>query len=135
MKKKILYIAWAMLYCACFALSFVTPKPGEKAFLTGLSVVFFIPPFWLYFIAKKENHRKTIKILQWMSIGSLSLTLVFFVGALLTLFSPRWLQILVSVLLRLVSVPLDTSHTWGLSLYFWAILMVLTLRALRRGRK
>ena len=135
-KRKVLYIAWAMLYCACFGLSFVNASiPGEKAFLTGLSVVFFIPPFWLFFLAKKENHHKTIKILRWLSIGSLALTILFFIAILFTIHSPRWLQLLITVLLRLVSVPLETSHTWALSLYFWALLMVLTLPKRRHGQK
>ena len=135
-KKKVLYIVWAVLYCTCFGLSFVNnPTPGEKAFLTGLSVVFFIPPFWLWFLSRKENHHKTTRILRWISFGSLVLTLLFFIAALLTIRSPHWLQILVTVLLRLVSVPLETSHTWALSLYFWALLMILTLPKRHPGRK
>ena len=125
-----------MLYCACFGLSFVkNPTPGEKAFLTGLSVVFFLPAFWLFFIAKKENDRKTIKVLRWISIGSLALTLVLLIANIASVMGSPGLGRVLHLLLRLVSVPLETSHTWALSLYFWAILMVLTLPKLRRGQK
>lgn len=135
-QKKILYIVWAVLYCACFGFSFVTnPTPGEKAFLIGLSVVFFIPPFWLWFLARKENHRKTIKILRWISICSLALTLLLIIANIVSVLGSPLLGRVLHILLRLVSVPLETSHTWALSLYFWAILMVLTLPKLRPGRK
>ncbi len=135
-KKTILYIVWAVLYCVCFGLSFVkSPTPGEKAFLTGLSVVFFIPPFWLCFLAKKENHHKTIKVLRWISIGSLALTLVLIIANIASVLGSPVLGRVLHLLLRLVSVPLETSHTWALSLYFWAILMVLTLPKRRPGRK
>jgi len=135
-KKTILYIAWAMLYCTCLALGFVKYQTmAEKIGLIAISVSFFIPPFWLFFLAKKENDRKTIKILRWMSIGSLALTLLLLVANILSVLGSLLLGRILYVLLVLVSVPLAASHTWALSLYFWAILMVLTLQKKRPGRK
>ena len=135
-KKTFLYISWALLYCACIPLGFVKVQSlGEKAVLMAISILFFLPPFWLYFLAKKENHHKTIKILRWLSIGSLALTLILLIANIASVLGSAVLGRVLYVLLVLVSVPLAASHTWALSLYFWAILMVLTLPKLRRGRK
>ena len=135
-KKTVLYIAWGMLYCACLALGFVKYQTiAEKIGLIAISVSFFIPPFWLFFLAKKENDRKTIKILRWLSIGSLLLTLILLIANIVSVLGSVILGRILYVLLVLVSVPLAASHTWALSLYFWAILFILTLPKRRPGQK
>ena len=135
-KKKVLYIVWAMLYCACLALGFVKIQTtGEKAVLIAISISFFIPPFWLYFLANKENDRKTVAVLRWVGIGSLIMTLILLVANILSVYGSRTLGQVLYVLLVLVSVPLAASHTWALSLYFWAVLVFLTLQKKHRGQR
>ncbi len=128
-KKKILYIVWAVLYCICVGFGFVNnPTAGEKAFLIILSIGFFVPPYWLYFIAQKENSRKTLLALRLISIGILALTLVFLVLTFLSVnFSDR-AGFVLGVLLTMFSAPMICSQVWVLPLFLWAVLMMLTLQ-------
>ena len=135
-KKKVLYIVWAMLYCACFALGFAkVSSQGEKFVLMAISCLFFLPPFWLFFLAKKENHHKTIKILRWISISVIVLTPILIIANILSVYGSRLLGRILFVLLAMLTTPLAASQTWALSIFFWAVLMILTLQEKRRGRK
>ena len=129
MKKKLLYVVWAVLYALCVGLGFVTdPTAGEKVFLIALSIGFFAPPFWLYAIARKENSRKTILVLRLISIGILALTLLFLVLTFLSVnFSLQAGQV-IGVLLTMFSAPMVCSQIWVLPLFLWATLMMLTFQ-------
>ncbi len=127
--KKLLYIVWAVLYCVCVGLGFVKdPTAGEKVFLITLSIGFFVPPFWLYFLAKKENSRKTVLVLRLICISILALTLLFLVLTFLSVkFSDRAGMVL-GVLLTMFSAPMVCSQVWVLPLFLWAVLLMLTLQ-------
>ena len=129
MKKKILYIVWAVLYCVCVGFGFVTdPSAGEKAFLVALSVGFFVPPYWLYILARKENNRKTLLVLRLCSIGILALTVIFLILTFLSVnFSDR-AGFVLGVLLTMFSAPMICSQVWVLPLFLWAVLLMLTLQ-------
>ena len=129
MKKKILYIVWAVLYCVCVGLGFVqNPTPGEKVFLIALSIGFFVPAFWLYGLAQKENSRKTILVLRLISVSILALTVLFLILTFLSVnFSDRAGMVL-GVLLTMFSAPMVCSHIWVLPLFLWAVLLMLTLQ-------
>ena len=128
-KKKILYIVWAVLYCVCVGLGFVSnPTGGEKVFLIALSIGFFLPPYWLYFLARKENSRKTLLVLRLCSIGILALTLIFLVLTFLSVnFSDR-AGFVLGVLLTMFSAPMICSQIWVVPLFLWAVLLMLTLQ-------
>lgn len=129
MKKKFLYIVWAVLYCLCVGFGFVNdPTAGEKVFLLALSIGFFVPPYWLYFIAKKENSRKTLLVLRLCCIGVLALTLIFLILTFLSVnFSAR-VGFVLGVLLTMFSAPMVCSQVWVLPLFLWAVLLMLTLQ-------
>ncbi len=128
-KKTILYIVWAVIYCICVGLGFVTnPTPAEKAVLIAISLGFFIPPYWLYFLAKKEKSRKTLLALRLVSIGILSLSLLLLVLNFLSVYFSAHTGLAVYVLLVMFSAPMVCSQIWFLPLFLWAVLMMLTLQ-------
>ena len=128
MKKRYLYMIWAVLYCACVGFSFVGEATGgEKAFLLALSVGFFVPPYWLYFLARKENSRKTVLALRLISIIVLALVPVLFFLNVLSVNYTTTFGLVVFVLFVMFSPPLLTSQTWVIPLFLWAVLMMLTL--------
>ena len=128
-KKKILSIVWAVLYALCVGLGFVTePTAGEKAFLIALSIGFFVPPYWLYFLARKENNRKTILVLRLISIGILALTVLFLILTFLSVNFSEQAGLVLGVLLTMFSAPMVCSQVWVLPLFLWATLMMLTFQ-------
>ena len=127
-KNTVLYIIWAVLYCACVGFSFVGETTvGEKAFLIALSVLFFVPPYWLYVLAKKENNRKTLLVLRLISIIVLALVPILFFLNVLSVNYTATFGLVVFVLFTMFSPPLLTSQTWIIPLFLWAVLMMLTL--------
>lgn len=129
-KKKVLYIVWAVLYCLCVGLGFVqNPTAGEKVFLLTLSIGFFVPPYWLYVIAKKENSRKTLLVLRLISIGILALTLLFLILTFLSVNFSQQTGLVLGVLLTMFSAPMVCSQVWVVPLFLWATLMMLTLQS------
>ena len=128
-KNTILYIAWAVLYCVCVGLGFVqNPTAGEKIFLLALSIGFFVPPFWLYAIARKENSRKTLLVLRLISIGILALTLIFLILTFLSVNFSQQAGFVIGVLLTMCSAPMICSQVWIVPLFLWAALLMLTLQ-------
>lgn len=128
-KHTILYIVWAVLYCACVGFSFVNPdNAGEKAFFVLFSVVFFVPPYILVFQAKKQENRKVIKTLRWISISVLALAMVLLVLNILSVKFSAEAGLLVFVLLAMFAPPLACGQQFALSLFLWACLMMLTLQ-------
>ncbi|MBR2938012.1 MAG: hypothetical protein IKB80_05940 [Oscillospiraceae bacterium] len=134
-KSTVLYIVWAVLYCLCVGLGFVSdPTPGEKALLIALSIGFFAPPYWLFFLAKKENNRKTILVLRLCSIGVLALTLILLILNFWAVNASAHTALVLGVLLTMFSAPMVCSQVWALPLFLWAVLMMLTLQKPRPGQ-
>ena len=129
MKKTILYIVWAVLYCLCVGLGFVTdPSAGERAVLLAISVGFFVPPYWLYFLARKEKSRKTLRVLRLISLCVLALTLVLLVLNFLSVRFSHQTGLVLYVLFTMFSAPMVCSQIWFVPLFLWAALMMLTLQ-------
>ena len=128
-KNTILYIVWAVLYCACVGFSFVgDPTAGEKAFLLIFSIAFFVPPFMLVFRARKEESRKTLLALRLVSLGVLVLTVVFLVLNILSVNMSSQAGLVLYVLLAMFSAPMLCAQYWFVSLFLWACLLMLTLQ-------
>ena len=126
-KKKVLYIAWAVLYCVCVGLGFVqNPTAGEKIFLLALSIGFFVPPFYLVFQARKEKSRKTLLALRLVSIGILVLSLILLVLNFLSVYFSAHTGLVLYVLLVMFTPPMVCGQNWFLSLFLWACLWMLT---------
>lgn len=136
MIKTILYIVWAVFYCVCVGLGFVAdPTAGEKAVLIAISIGFFVPPYWLYFLAKKEESRRTLLVLRLISICVIILTPILLCLNILSVNYGTTVGLVLYVLFVMFSAPLATSQTWVLPLFLWAVLMMLTLQRSRPCQK
>ena len=135
-KNTILYIVWAVLYCACVGFSFVSNRNlGGKIFLIGLNLVFYVPPFVLAIKALKEENRKALKTLRWISVSVLVLATVMLVLNILSVkFSAR-VGLIMYVLLAVLAPPLACAQQFALSLFLWACLLMLTIQKQRPYHK
>lgn len=129
MKKNTVYSIWAVLYILCAALGFVENPVGfGKFLLVSASILFFLPPFFLTFRAKKEKDRKTMKILRLLSVCALSLSLVLIVLNFLSVYFSAYSGLFLYVLLVLFTVPMICGQYWVLGLFLWACLLMVNLQ-------
>lgn len=128
MKRSVLYIIWGVLYCLCVGLGFVeNPTGAGKACLVILGILFFVPPFYLAFRAKKEQSRKTLLALRLISVLVLSLTLILLVLNFLSVNFSSETGLVLYVLLVMFSAPMVCVRYWFLGLFLWACLLMVTL--------
>ena len=131
MKKKLIYGLWALLYCVCVGLGFVADPAGfGKFLLVATALIFFLPPFWLMVTAKKEKDRKTVRVLRLISTGVLALSLIFLVLNFLSVYFSAETGLVLYVLLVMFSAPMICGQYWVISLFLWAILMILSFQKL-----
>lgn len=129
MKKSVVYILWAVLYCICVGLGFTeNPEGFGKFLLTASSVIFFLPPFYLIFRARKENDRKTVLVLRLTSIVILCFSLILLVLNFLSVYFSAQAGLVLYVLLVMFTAPMVCSQYWALSLFLWACVLMLTLK-------
>ena len=128
MKKQALFGLWAAAFIVCAGLGFIPdPQGGVRVLLTLLALACFIPPFCLLIRARKQGDRHTIALVRNLSIASLGATaLLLMLNFLSVLGSETLGNFLYSVLL-VVSSPMVCSGSWGLSLFLWACLLMVSL--------
>ena len=127
MKKTYLYAAWGVLYALCVGLGFVENATGFGKFLLVFTgIVFFLPPFFLLWQAKKEDNRKTLKALRFVSIGVLALSLILLIANFLSVYFSAKTGLVLYVLLVMFSVPMVCTQYWVLGLFLWACLLFAT---------
>ena len=123
------YIAWAVLYAACAGLSFISEPPG---ILPGLMVVlalaFFVPPAILLYRAITRKERGTLLCIGAISAASLVLTFVMLLLNFLSFEASAAAGLVLNAMLILVSVPMLCSGAWVVSLFLWAILLMICLK-------
>ena len=126
-KNTILYIVWAVLYCACVGFSFVSSRNGMgEAFLIFFHLAFFVPPYVLVFRSRKEENRKALKTLRWISVIVLILAMVLLALNILSVKFSADAGLTMYVLLAMFAPPLACGQQWALGLFLWACLMMLT---------
>ena len=123
------YIAWAVLYAVCAGLSFISEPPG---ILPGLMVVlalaFFVPPAILLYRAITRKERGTLLCIGAISAASLVLTFVMLLLNFLSFEASTAAGLVLNAMLILVSVPMLCSGAWVVSLFLWAILLMICLK-------
>ena len=123
--KKWLYCGWGLLYIISVALGLIPEATGvTKAALMIFSVIFFVPGFLLLWEAIHTNDRKNILAVRWISLTSLTLTMVTLV--VFFLFAAQNNEAAVDVayeVLALVSAPMLCARHWIISLFLWACLL------------
>ena len=129
MTKKVLFSLWGVLFIVCAGLGFI-PEPAGilRGLLTGISVLFFVPPALLLYRAGKTQDDGSRLLVRNLSALSLMLTLILLVLNFLTALGSDVLgRILYSVLI-IVSSPMVCSGYWALSLFLWACLLMGSLK-------
>lgn len=124
MKKRLLYIAWALLYAICTALGFAGEVQGAaRVFSVLAAVIFFLPPAALVVLGIREKDQKSLRTVRIVSIASLALTLVFFVANVAVAVATETANSFLHVCLVVVSTPMFCGQYWALSLFLWASLL------------
>ena len=134
MKKlsyKTLYIAWAVMYLLTVALGFLFPEvenlPG-KISLSLVTIAFFIPPWMILSRAKKANDRHHIRLIRWLSIGSLVLTVLLLILNLSSAGLGESMGLALNAALTVVSAPMMCANTFAASIFLWSCLLQDTFR-------
>ena len=129
MKNRFIYALWGALFILCALLGFI-PEPvgGLRTLLTGLSILFFLPPALLVWKGRREEDRQTLLLVRNLSIVSLSLSVGLIIANFLTVFRSELLGDILHGVLAVVSSPMICSGHWAMSLFFWACLLISSLK-------
>ena len=128
MKKKSLFALWGGLFLLCAGLGFIPEPAGAVRWvLTGLSILFFLPPAVLVYQGKKTGDGHLLALIRNLSAMSLGLTAVLLILNFLTAFRSELVGNLLHAVLVVVSTPMICSGRWVLSLFLWACLLMVSL--------
>ena len=125
MKSQFLYALWGALFILCAGLGFI-PEPARvlRVLLTGLSILFFLPPAVLVWNGRREKDRQTLMLVRNLSIVSLGLSVGLIIANFLMAFRSELLGDILHGVLVVVSSPMICSGHWAMSLFFWACLLI-----------
>lgn len=124
-KKGKLYVAWGIMYVICTILGFINTDNGLlQAIFALVSMGFFLPGGILLYEAVGEKDKKTVHTVRYLSIASLSLTVLTLIGNVLTLPASEAVGDRMYGLLIVVSTPMISSQAWAISLFLWACLLM-----------
>ena len=121
MTKRTLFALWGCLFALCAGLGFLTEGSW---WMTGLSILFFVPPAVLLYRARREKDDHTRLLIRNLSALSLGLTVLLLVVTFLTALSSEALGTAIHCLLTIVSAPMIASGHWAMSLFLWACLLM-----------
>ena len=129
MKSQFLYALWGALFILCAGLGFIPEPAGVlRVLLTGLSILFFLPPAVLVWKGRREKDRMALSLVRNLSIASLSLSVLLIITNFLTVFRSELLGDILHGVLVVVSSPMICSGHWAMSLFFWACLLISSAR-------
>jgi hypothetical protein len=123
-RKGKIALAWVAMYVLCTILGFIRVENGLlQAIFALISIGFFLPGGILLYEAVGAKDKKTVRIIRYLSIASLSLTVLTLIGNVLTLPSTEAVGDRMYGLLIVVSTPMISSQAWFISLFLWACLL------------
>ena len=124
-RKGKLALAWGGMYIICAIFGFIDTKNGLlQAIFALFSIGFFLPGGILLYEAVEEMDRKTVLRIRYLSIASLCLTMLMFIGNVLTLPASEAVGDRMYALFVLVSTPMISSQMWVISLFLWSCLLM-----------
>lgn len=124
MKRTLAYILWGCMYIVCVGLGTVeNPQGFGKLLLVLTGIIFFLPPGYLLYTARKTGDKKQLLLIRILSILSLALTLVLLVINFLSVGMDAATGMRLYELLNLVSAPMLCCQYWVVSLFLWACLL------------
>lgn len=131
--KKTFVFAWIGMFVLCAILGFIqTTSPILKIALTLICLIFFLPGALLLYNAITEKDEKTIRIIRWISLGSLILTTIALLvnivcGVMYAAAAAPAQAVTTSYsFLVIVSSPMYCGKFKALSLFLWAALFIST---------
>ena len=117
------------MFILCAGLGFIPEPAGVlRVLLTGLSILFFLPPAVLVWKGRREKDRMALSLVRNLSIASLSLSVLLIIANFLTVFRSELLGDILHGVLVVVSSPMICSGHWAMSLFFWACLLISSAR-------
>ncbi len=129
MHTKKWYLSWAALYFICAGLGCIPEPSGVLAgFMVVLSLLFFVPPAALLYWAIPREKWAAVRLIRYLSLGSLTLTLVLLVLNFLSAGLSDTAGTVLYALLVLVSSPMVCGQAWVISLFLWACILMVTLK-------
>lgn len=129
MKRNMLFALWGGLFVLCAGLGFLPAPAGAlRAVLTGLSLLFFLPPALLL----KQEGKETALLIRNLSILSLSLTVAALIANFVGAFGSEAVGNALHALLAVVSSPMLCSGYWALSLFLWACLLIVSRKMAKK---
>ena len=129
MKNQFLYALWGALFILCAGLGFIPEPAGAlSVLLTGLSILFFLPPAVLVWKGRREKDRQGLMLVRNLSIVSLGLSATLIIANFLVAFRSELLGDILHGVLVVVSSPMICSGHWAMSLFFWACLLIASLK-------
>ena len=133
MKNRNLYIAWGVFYIFCTVLGFIPAKEGGFFALSMLlSFGFFLPPAMLLYRSAKRGETGTIRLIRALSAVSLGATLVLMVLNILSVGAPVAVGDMLYYLMIIVSTPMKCMRIQGISLFLWAVLLIVSAQELKK---
>lgn len=133
MKKSTLFALWGGLFILCAGLGFIPQPEGLLGItLSGLSLLFFLPPALLYWRAHREGDQNTLKLLRNLSAASLVATAALLIANFLSLAASEMLGNLLYTVFIIVTAPMVCSGYWFLPLFLWACLGITCQKALKK---
>ena len=128
---KALYLAWGTLFTLTAALGLLFPgaQNGLGLFcLRAVTVLFFLPPWMILAKARAEGVAFHTRLLRYLSLASLALTLVLVCAGILTAVDNPALGDLIHVVMAIVCAPLICSNFYVLPMFLWGTVLVASFR-------
>jgi len=133
MKKQVLFGLWAGLFSVCAVLGFHPSQEGSvRTVLTLAAIASFLPPAVLTYGAARAGDRATLALIRNLSAASLGGTALLLVLNFLSVTGSEALGNFLHGVLVVVSSPMICSGSWGLSLFLWACLLLVSMRLLKK---
>ncbi|MBQ9762714.1 MAG: hypothetical protein IJV82_06535 [Oscillospiraceae bacterium] len=125
MTKRGLWLIWYSFFIICAILGMIPQPQGFWKFLfITLSIGFFVPGFCLLEWADNRSDLATIRLVRWISFGSLCATVVLILLNGLSVLIPDLLGTILYYILVVVSSPMVCGQYWVIGLFGWACIML-----------
>lgn len=124
---KVLYALWAVMFALTAVLGFLFPSVTEalpRTLLLLVSVLFFLPPWLILAKAKAEENKKHVRIVRYLSVSSIVLTVVLLCLNLRSAGLSEAVGNALNAALVIVSAPLVCSNFYVLPLFLWGALLM-----------
>ena len=121
-----LYALWAGLFVLTAGLGLAFPDASDaagRAAMTVASVVFFVPPFLILAKAKADGDREPVRLVRYLSLTSLVLTVVLLYLNLTSAGMSEDMGRALYAALTVVSAPMVCSNLYVVPLFLWGTLL------------